>query len=57
LGAVRRRLTSRSSRDRFAARLMRYRVAQRRAATQSGLTQVLDLSSDRHGRQVHTAID
>jgi hypothetical protein len=38
-------LTSRSSRDRFAARLMRYRVAHRRAAAQSGLTQVLvDLS-------------
>jgi hypothetical protein len=35
------RLTIRSSRDRFAARLMRYRVAHRRAATQSGLTQVL----------------
>ena len=35
-------LTIRSSRDRFAARLTRYRVPQRRAATQSGLTQVLD---------------
>jgi hypothetical protein len=34
-------LTIRSSRDRFAARLTRYRVPQRRAATQSGLTQVL----------------
>ena len=36
-------LTIRSSRDRFAARLTRYRVPQRRAATQSGLTQVLGL--------------
>ena len=36
-------LTSRSSRDRFAARLTRNRVPQRRAATQSGLTQVLAL--------------
>ena len=35
-------LTIRSSRDRFAARLTRYRVPQRRAATQSGLTQVLE---------------
>ena len=35
------RLTNRSSRDRFAARLTRYLVPQRRAATQSGLTQVL----------------
>ncbi len=34
-------LTIRSSRDCFAARLARYRVPQRRAATQSGLTQVL----------------
>ena len=34
-------LTIRSSRDRFAARLMRYRIAHRRAAKQSGLTQVL----------------
>ena len=34
-------LTNRSSRDRFAARLTRYRLPQRRAATQSGLTQVL----------------
>ena len=37
-------LTIRSSRDRFAARLMRYRVAHRRAAKRSGLTQVLDCS-------------
>ena len=34
-------LTIRSSRDRFAARLTRYRVPHRRAAAQSGLTQVL----------------
>jgi hypothetical protein len=39
-------LTIRSSRDRFAARLMRYRVAHRRAAAQSGLTQVLDRFSN-----------
>ena len=35
------RLTIRSSRDRFAARLTRYRVPPRRAATRPGLTQVL----------------
>ena len=34
-------LTSRSSRDRFAASLMRYRVTQRSAAARPGLTQVL----------------
>ena len=34
-------ITIRSSRDRFAASLMRYRVAHRSAATRSGLTQVL----------------
>ena len=34
-------LTIRSSRDRFAARLTRYRVPPRQAATRSGLTQVL----------------
>jgi hypothetical protein len=34
-------LTSRSSRARFAASLMRYRVPQRAAATQAGLTPVL----------------
>ncbi len=34
-------LTIRSSRDRFAARLARYRVPPRRSATRSGLTQVL----------------
>ncbi len=34
-------LTIRSSRDRFAARLARYRVPPRRAATRPGLTQVL----------------
>ena len=37
-------LTSRSSRDRFAARLARYRVPPRRAATRPGLTQVLGSS-------------
>jgi hypothetical protein len=36
-----RRLTIRSSRDRFAARLTRYRVPPRRAAALPGLTQVL----------------
>ena len=36
-------LTIRSSRDRFAARLTRYRVPPRRAATRPGLTQVLGL--------------
>ena len=35
-------LTSRSSRARFAASLMRYRVPQRSAAAQAGLTPVLD---------------
>ena len=34
-------LTIRSSRDRFAARLTRYRVPPRQAAARSGLTQVL----------------
>ena len=37
-------LTNRSSRDRFAARLTRYRVPPRRAATRPGLTQVLGLT-------------
>ena len=35
------RLTIRSSRDRFAASLMRYRVAHRSAGARPGLTQVL----------------
>ena len=39
-------LTMRSSRDRFAARLTRYRVPPRRAATRPGLTQVLDAQKD-----------
>ena len=40
------RLTIRSSRDRFAARLTRYLVPPRRAATRPGLTQVLDAQKD-----------
>ena len=40
-------LTIRSSRDRFAARLVRYRVAHRRATAQLGLTQVLGRCIDR----------
>ena len=46
-------LTIRSSRDRFAARLMRYRVAQRRAANRSGLTQVLARPKDFQEWSVH----
>ena len=39
-------LTIRSSRDRFAARRMRYRVAHCQAATRPGLTQVLGVSME-----------
>ena len=39
-------LTSRSSRDRFAARLARYRVPPRQAAARPGLTQVLERSME-----------
>jgi hypothetical protein len=55
-------LTSRSSRARFAASLMRYRVPQRAAATQAGLTPVLGamkswrISDDELPTWLHTTL-
>ena len=54
-------LTIRSSRDRFAASFMRYRVTHRSAAAQPGLTQVLEPMSETvecqtHGEQERTFV-
>ena len=51
------RLTIRSSRDRFAARLARFRVPPRLAAARPGLTQVLGSRNEYGGKPLTISVE